>query len=37
MESTIVNVSLDLIISFSDGKELYLFLLLLMIFLKHPR
>ena len=37
MDINIVNVSLDLIISLSDGKELFLFLLLLMIFLKRPR
>ena len=37
MNVDIVNVSLDLIISLSDGKELFLFLLLLMIFLKRPR
>jgi len=37
MDVYIVNVSLDLIISLSDGKELFLFLLLLMIFLKRPR
>ena len=33
----IINVSMDFIISLSDLKELYFFLLLLMIFLKPPR
>lgn len=37
MDLNIVNVSLDLIISLSDWKEVYFFLLLLMIFLKPPR
>ena len=37
MNVDIVNVSLGLIISFGDGKKSFLFFLLLMIFLKHPR
>ncbi len=37
MDLNIVNVSLDFIISLSDWKEVYFFLLLLVIFMKDPR
>lgn len=37
MDHNIVNVSLHLIISLSDWKEVYFFLLLLLIFMKHSR
>ena len=37
MDLNIVNVSLDFIISLSEWKEVYFFLLLLVIFMKDPR